>query len=65
MLQWDAPIPSHGGFNMMHYKKWDKFNIPFIQVNFHCGRGTGHINYYYFFADGINNKPHLLMMYGV
>jgi len=44
VLQWDAPIPSHGGFNMMHYKKWDKFNIPFIQMNFYYRRGTGHIN---------------------
>ena len=61
--QWEAAIPSHGGFNMMHFKLWDKVKIPYIRVNFHYGRGTGHIDYNYFLVDGINNKPHLLMTY--
>lgn len=60
---WEALIPSHGGFNTISYKQWDKQNIPYIEVNFHYGRGSGHINYNYFLLDDINNKPHLLMTY--
>jgi len=32
-------------------------------VNFHYAQGIGHIDYNYFFIDGITNQPHLLMTY--
>ncbi len=60
---WESLIPSHGGFNNITLKHWNYKNFPFIEVNFHYGRGTGHINYNYFLIDGINNQPHLLMTY--
>lgn len=60
---WEALIPSHGGFNHILLKKWKYKNTPFIEANFHYGRGTGHINYNYFLVDGITKKPHLLMTY--
>jgi hypothetical protein len=60
---WESLIPSHGGFNHIMLKKWKYNNIPFIEANFHYGRGTGHINYNYFLIDGIAKKPHLLMTY--
>ena len=60
---WESLIPSHGGFNNITLKNWNYKNIPFIEANFHYGRGTGHINYNYFLIDGINNRPHLMMTY--
>ena len=60
---WESLIPSHGGLNNITLKNWTFNNIPFIQVNFHYGRGTGHINYNYFLIDGIKNQPHLMMTY--
>jgi len=60
---WESLIPSHGGFNKITLKRWNYKNFPFIEVNFHYGRGTGHINYNYFLIDGIKNLPHLLMTY--
>ncbi len=60
---WEAPIPSHGGFNRFAVKKWRYKNIPFIEVNFHYGRGIGHINYNYFLIEGLEKQPHLLMTY--
>ena len=60
---WETLIPSHGGFNNISLKTWRYNNTPFIEANFHYGRGTGHINYNYFMIDGINEIPHLLMTY--
>ncbi|GBD88689.1 hypothetical protein BMS3Abin03_02630 [bacterium BMS3Abin03] len=60
---WETPIPSHGGFNRLTLKTWRSKNIPFIEVNFHYGRGIGHINYNYFLIDGLKKEPHLLMTY--
>lgn len=60
---WETIIPSHGGFNKISLKNWKYNNTPFIEANFHYGRGTGHINYNYFLIDGINKIPHLLMTY--
>ena len=60
---WESPIPSHGGFNNMSLKKWNYTNTPFVKVNFHYAQGIGHIDYNYFFIDGITNQPHLLMTY--
>jgi hypothetical protein len=60
---WESLIPSHGGFNNITLKHWNYKNFLFIEVNFHYGRGTGHINYNYFLIDGINSQPHLLMTY--
>ena len=60
---WETPIPSHGGFNKISQKFWKYNRTDFIEVNFHYGQGTGHINYNYFLIDGITSKPHLLMTY--
>ena len=60
---WETPIPSHGGFNKISQKFWKYNRTDFLEVNFHYGQGTGHINYNYFLIDGINSKPHLLMTY--
>jgi len=60
---WESPIPSHGGFNNMSLKMWNYTNTPFVKVNFHYAQGIGHIDYNYFFIDGITNQPHLLMTY--
>lgn len=60
---WEALIPSHGGFNRINLKYWNHNNIPYIEANFHYGRGTGHINYNYFLINGVEKTPHLLMTY--
>jgi hypothetical protein len=60
---WESLIPSHGGFNRIILRNWRYKGTPFIEANFHYGRGTGHIDYNYFLTDGINKKPHLLMTY--
>lgn len=61
--QWEAPIPSHGGFNSISLKKWDYNGTNYIENNFHYAQGIGHINYNYFLIDNIRNYPHLLMTY--
>ena len=60
---WEAPIPSHGGFNRFFMTKWDFNGCPYIDVNFHYAQGVGHIDYNYFFVNGITAFPHLLMTY--
>lgn len=60
---WEKIIPSHGGFNNFSLQTWKHRNIPYIRVNFHYGRGTGHIDYNYFLINGIRNLPHLMMTY--
>lgn len=60
---WEAPIPSHGGFNNFSFKTWNYKNIPYIESKFHYAQGVGHINYNYFLVDGITKYPHLLMTY--
>ena len=60
---WESPIPSHGGFNNMSLHKWKFNNSEYVKVNFHYAQGIGHIDYNYFFVDGLNSKPHLLMTY--
>jgi hypothetical protein len=62
-LVWEAPIPSHGGFNNISVSNWNYNNTQFVKVNFHYGRGIGHINYNYFLIDGLTKLPHLLMTY--
>jgi hypothetical protein len=60
---WEAPIPSHGGFNNFSFNKWNYKGTSYVQINFHYAQGVGHINYNYFLVDGIRNYPHLLMTY--
>lgn len=60
---WEAPVPSHGGFNTFKMKNWSEKGIRYIDVNFHYGQGIGNISYNYFLVDGIRNQPHLLMTY--
>ena len=60
---WEAPIPSHGGFNSFSLKKWNYNGTLYIENNFHYAQGVGHINYNYFLVDGIRQSPHLLMTY--
>ncbi len=60
---WEAPIPSHGGFSKISLKRWAFNQTLFAENYFHYGQGVGHINYNYFFIDGIRKYPHLLMTY--
>jgi len=60
---WEKIIPSHGGFNTFSYQTWKYRNIPYIKVNFHYARGSGHIDYNYFLINGIRDIPHLMMTY--
>lgn len=60
---WEAPVPSHGGFNDMRIKKWRAKNMNYIQLNFIDGIISGHRNYNYFLVNGIMEKPHLLETY--
>ncbi len=60
---WEAPIPSHGGFNNFSLKTWKSNGVLFIENKFHYAQGVGHINYNYFLVDGIRKYPHLLMTY--
>lgn len=62
-IVWESPIPSHGGFNNMSLHKWKFNNSEYVKVNFHYAQGIGHIDYNYFFVDGLTSKPHLLMTY--
>jgi len=60
---WEAPIPSHGGFNNFYMNKWEYNGTPYVDVDFHYAQGVGHIDYNYFFVDGLTSRPHLLMTY--
>jgi len=60
---WEAPIPSHGGFNWIAMDNWRDKNIPYTKINFHYGSGIGHIEYNYFYVNGLTARPHLLMTY--
>lgn len=60
---WEAPIPSHGGFNYLSLEKWQYNSTQFIKTNFYYARGIGNISYNYFLLDGFEKQPHLLMTY--
>ena len=60
---WEAPIPSHGGFNKISMQKWDYNGTPYIDINFHYAQGVGNIDYNYFLVDGLTSPPHLMMTY--
>ncbi|MCH8325559.1 MAG: hypothetical protein IIB83_03195 [Bacteroidetes bacterium] len=60
---WEAPIPSHGGLREFNLNKWIYKGTQYMRVDFYYARGSGHIDYNYFFIDGIRSKPHLLMTY--
>ncbi len=62
-LVWEAPIPSHGGFNWLKLDYWKYDGTPFIKVDFHYAQGIGHIDYNYFLINGLTSEPHLLMTY--
>jgi hypothetical protein len=75
-IVWETPIPSHGGFNHFLLENWSKTSSPqssdsnekynntqYVKVNFHYAQGIGHIDYNYFFIDGLTQIPHLLMTY--
>ena len=75
-IVWEAPIPSHGGFNNFSLENWSRTTSPqyqdsnekyyytrYVKVNFHYAQGIGHIDYNYFLIDGLNQIPHLLMTY--
>ncbi len=62
-ILWEAPIPSHGGFNYLALQKWSYSKADFIKVNFHYAQGIGNISYNYFLINGLENPPHLLMTY--
>lgn len=60
---WEAPVPSHGGFNKFSLERWNYNGTPYIKINFHYAQGVGHIDYNYFLVNGITSQPHLLMTY--
>jgi hypothetical protein len=60
---WEAPVPSHGGFNKLSLERWKYNGTPYIRINFHYAQGVGHIDYNYFLINGITSEPHLLMTY--
>lgn len=60
---WEAPVPSHGGFNKFSLRNWSPKGLTYVEVNFHYGQGVGNISYNYFLIDGIRNQPHLVMTY--
>lgn len=60
---WEAPIPSHGGFNYLSLEMWQYNSTQFIKTNFYYARGIGNISYNYFLIDGLEKQPHLLMTY--
>ncbi|MFO7447195.1 MAG: hypothetical protein R6W90_12570 [Ignavibacteriaceae bacterium] len=60
---WEAPIPNHGGFNRFFMETWIVNKTTYIRCNFHDARGIGHIDYNYFFINGIEQQPHFLMTY--
>lgn len=60
---WEAPVPSHGGFNKFTLRKWKYNQTPYVEVRFHYAQGVGHINYNYFMIDNIRKEPLLLMTY--
>lgn len=62
-IVWEAPIPSHGGFNYIYLEQWSYNRTQFIRTNFHYAQGIGNISYNYFLVDGLENTPHLLMTY--
>lgn len=62
-ILWEAPIPSHGGFNYLSLEKWAYNSTQFIKTNFYYARGIGNISYNYFLIDGLEKQPHLLMTY--
>jgi hypothetical protein len=62
-IVWEAPIPSHGGFNFLSLHKWNYNSVKFITTKFYYARGIGNISYNYFLLNGLENPPHLLMTY--
>ncbi len=62
-IVWEAPVPSHGGFNKITLETWPPKKLRYIRVNFHFAQGSGHIDYNYFLVRGLTNPPHFLMTY--
>ncbi|MDR3666940.1 MAG: hypothetical protein P4L35_08865 [Ignavibacteriaceae bacterium] len=60
---WEAPVPSHGGFNRISLQRWSYNGTPYIDITFHYAQGVGHIDYNYFLVNGLTAFPHLLMTY--
>ena len=60
---WEAPVPSHGGFNKITMENWAAEKVPYIKANFHYAQGSGHIDYNYFLINGLLSPPHILMTY--
>ncbi len=62
-IVWETPIPSHGGLRDMHLDKWAYKGTQYMSIDFYYARGSGHIDYNYFFIRGFKTRPHLLMTY--
>ncbi|MDP3830944.1 MAG: hypothetical protein Q8Q47_06720 [Ignavibacteriaceae bacterium] len=60
---WESLVPDNSGFNYMVLETWKAKKIPYMRVNFHYAIGIGHIDYNFFFINGLNEEPHLLMTY--
>jgi hypothetical protein len=60
---WQTIIPSNGGFNRFSLEKWRYNETPYVKIDFYYAQGIGHIDYNYFFINGIDSLPQLLMTY--
>lgn len=60
---WDIVVPSHGGFNVMKWDNWKEKNVPFIAVKFFEAVLMGHFDYNYYFVNGKDSVPHLMLTY--
>ncbi len=60
---WEDTVPIHGGFNRISMEMWKGKNIPYVRVNFHDARYSGHDDYNYFLINGLTSMPHRLETY--
>ncbi len=60
---WEKYTPSHGGFRLMTLQNWAVKNIPYIKVDFYAQFKNATFYFNYFFLNGFNQKPHLLLTY--
>ena len=60
---WEDTVPIHGGFNRISMETWKGKNIPYVRVNFHDARYSGHDDYNYFLVNGLMSMPHRLETY--
>jgi hypothetical protein len=60
---WEKYTPSHGGFRLMSLQNWATKNMPYLKVEFYAQFKNATFSFNYFFVDGFNKTPHLLLTY--